>query len=255
LDIGGIDTMESEFKNKLEEFIQSENFTEKICKLLEKKGNKIEDGIVSMLKEFIGKEYEINFSGEQSFPDIILVDKVNNERYGIEVKTSQEKNILGNSIMESMKSDIKAKNLFMLLIKYKKDENGVINFDNAYIKNYFKTIKTVKITHSPRYILSLDREKGLFDAFSFEEIDEIRKDSGRILSEAYRKSGKTSFPDWFISFNEGQSDNELNLTSFESLRKSQQEKFISKVFIFCPQVFSNSPTKYKPVIGKAKDLV
>ena len=46
--------MESEFKNKLEEFIQSENFTEKICELLERKGNKIEDGIVSMLKEFSG---------------------------------------------------------------------------------------------------------------------------------------------------------------------------------------------------------
>lgn len=233
----------NKFEEILNRFIRSEFFLKRIESSLKAKGSNIELDIRQMLEEYLGGDYkEIEFNGEHGFPDITLVSD-NGEKYGIEVKTSKGKNILGNSIMEKEKSEVPSKNLFLLLIKYRDDND----YESAHVINYFKAIKHVKITHSPRYVLSIDEQNGLFSDLSYEEIDDLRKDDRKILLMAYERSDSDSFPEWFTSFvNDNIGDDEaLNLIPFDKL--DNRETIFSKSFIFCPIVFSNSGKKFKCV--------
>ncbi len=97
-------------------------------------------------------EGKIQQTGSQTFPDIVAT-----EYYGVEVKQTESNKFksTGNSIFEGTRiSSVEDIYLFMCKTKGGFD----IRWDS-----YEKTLVGIVVTHSPRYIVSLENEKTVFE--------------------------------------------------------------------------------------------
>ena len=76
------------------------------------------------------------------FPDFIL--NYNNKKYGVEIKSSEKGNwtIPGNSVFE---------NTFVFFGSFKEKENAF----KVKLTEYWKAVKDIKVTHSPRFEISV----------------------------------------------------------------------------------------------------
>jgi hypothetical protein len=99
-------------------------------------------------------ENSIELIGGQKFPDIVA-----KKYYGIEVKTTTQNHwkTTGNSVLESTRVD-NVERIFMLFAKLA----SPVEFR---CRPYEEVLSEVVVTHSPRYLIDMNLEKGntIFD--------------------------------------------------------------------------------------------
>ena len=131
-------------------------------------GNKIEPFVKDVMTNLaVGTPFEnsIELIGGQKFPDIIA-----KKYYGIEVKTTTQNHwkTTGNSILETTRVE-NIERIFMLFAK-------LANPIEFKCRPYEECLSEVVVTHSPRYMIDMNLEKGctIFDKINM-SYDILRK--------------------------------------------------------------------------------
>lgn len=173
--------------------------------------------------------------GGHGFPDIVI-EGMDGNRYGIEVKSSIGKGnswrINGNSVLGSTRIPGIIKNMVVF--------GKVRGSDSIFrAKEYEKCIANVVVTHSPRYLIDLDLEDGenFFDKSNLNYL-EISESSQPIkkITDYFLSIGQTA---WWLA-----ESTPAAIQMFEKLPKTQQKKLIGYAFVHFPEVFSNSGKKF-----------
>ena len=181
------------------------------------------------------------------FPDVIVTTDVG--KFGIEVKSSKSKNweTLGGSINESTK----VLGLDEIFILFGKNINNQINIK---IKEFSKCVKSVAVTHSPRYLIDMDLEDGT-DIFallntSYEDVC-ATKSPFDIFKQYFKdKAKKSNTKFWFLSDEESERASEtfqdLELKFFKQLSSDEQKQLVCEAIVLYPQdLFGSKNSKYE----------
>ena len=201
------------------------------------KGNKLEPYARDVMSELaIGTPFEnsIELIGGQKFPDIVA-----KKFYGIEVKTTTQNHwkTTGNSVMESTRVE-DVERIFMLFGKLGKP----IEFK---CRAYEECLSEVVVTHSPRYLIDMNLEKGktIFDKIKT-PYDTLRKKKNPIkpITEYYKSKLKPGQDLWWIQDTEKATNLVINIWNNLSLKERQEIK--NRAMVYFPEVFSNRGDKY-----------
>lgn len=201
------------------------------------KGNKLEPyvcGLMSELAQGTSFEGTIVEWGGQKFPDIVA-----NNFYGIEVKTTTKNHwkTTGNSVLESTRIE-DVERIFMLFGKLGKP----IEFRG---RAYEECLSEVVVTHSPRYLIDMNLEKGktIFDKINT-SYDTLRKKKNPIkpITDYYKSKLKPGQDLWWIQDTEKASNLVINIWNNLSLVEKQEIK--NKAMVYFPEVFSNRGDKF-----------
>lgn len=180
------------------------------------------------------------------FPDVII--NTNDGKFGIEVKSSKSKNweTLGGSINESTK----VSGLDEIFILFGKNINNQINIK---VKAFSQCVKSVAVTHSPRYLIDMDLEDGT-DIFSqlntsYEEVCATTSPFDIFKEYFKNKAKKSNTKFWFLSDDENERDSEayqeLEWKFFNRLSNEEKMELISEAIILYPvDLFGYSKTVY-----------
>jgi hypothetical protein len=201
------------------------------------KGHKLEPYARDVMTELaIGTPFEnsIELIGGQKFPDIVA-----KKFYGIEVKTTTQNHwkTTGNSIMESTRVE-DVERIFMLFGKLGKP----IEFK---CRAYEECLSEVVVTHSPRYLIDMNLEKGktIFDKIKT-PYDTLRKKKNPVksITEYYKSKLKPGQDLWWIQDTERSSKLVIDIWNNLSQKEKQQTK--NRAMIYFPEVFSNRSDKF-----------
>lgn len=169
----------------------------------------------------------------KSFPDIII-----DRAYGVEVKTTAKgaTMLCGNSIYETYnKYNIIPSNINLI--------SGDLFNQTAITKNYFDSIVSIQVTHSPRFVLDISNdipEESVFDSIGMEANDFVLTDRQK-KTEIFQKYARKNHPDgscWYLS-------QSSMITMISSLSKDEYALLVAEGIILFPSMISNnSRTKY-----------
>jgi len=206
-------------------------------KIEQLRGNKLEPYVGDVMTELaVGTAFEnsIEVIGGQKFPDIIA-----KKFYGIEVKTTTQNHwkTTGNSVLESTRVD-DVERIFMLFGKLGKP----IEFK---CRAYEECLSEVVVTHSPRYLIDMNLEKGktIFDKIDT-SYDALRQKKNPIksITDYYKSKLKPGQDLWWIQDTEKATNLVINIWNNLSLKERQQIK--NRAMVYFPEVFSNRGDKY-----------
>ena len=135
----------------IEEKLQNDKYGDKNVRKMT--GKDFENIVYDSLIEMGFKKEEISHS-PQKFPDFILEDLSDGDKIGVEVKKTDAAKweVIGGSIYESLKNDIKDTYILMAKLGGVKPE--------VRLKRYEECIDDLKVTHSPRFYLNLELKEG-----------------------------------------------------------------------------------------------
>lgn len=184
-----------------------------------------------------GYQCTINYTeGGHGFPDIVYAF-CDNEKYGIEVKSSINVNtsdnsstILGNSILGSTRIDVD--DLYIMFIK--------INKNGCFIKyaRYEDSVSDVVVTHSPRYKINLaqEPEESFFakSGISYEEMNSSEDPIG-LVTEYFKEQGQTA---WWIS-----ESTPAVIKTWEEVNEEERKTIFAKAFVLFPELISSTGSK------------
>ena len=168
-------------------------------------GNKLEPYACDIMTELaVGTPFEntIELIGGQKFPDIVA-----NKFYGIEVKTTTQNHwkTTGNSVLESTRVE-DVERIYMLFGKLGKP----IEFR---YRAYEECLSEVVVTHSPRYLIDMELEKGktIFDKIntSYESLRQ-KKNPIKPITDYYKSKLKPGQDLWWIQDTEQASNLIIN---------------------------------------------
>ena len=168
-----------------------------------------------------GVENKIILHSGRKFPDIVF----DNTKFGVEIKTAQKGwACLGNSVMASTLVD-DVTEVYLLF------GSGEREFRARYAK-YEDCVKSVEVTHSPRYVLDMDVMAGgsyLNQIGStLAEMLTMPDPVGRVVEEA-RRNLQPGEHVWWIS-----ESAPLAIRVWESLAPVDKNKFVSSAFALFP---------------------
>ncbi|WP_400072355.1 hypothetical protein [Zobellia russellii] len=201
------------------------------------KGTKLENYAGGVMSELaIGTPFEnsIKVIGGQKFPDIVA-----KKFYGIEVKTTTQNHwkTTGNSVLESTRVE-DVERIFMLFGKLGKP----IEFR---CRAYEECLSEVVVTHSPRYLIDMNLEKGktIFDKINT-PYDTLRQKKNPIkpITDYYKSKLKPGQDLWWIQDTEQASNLVINIWNNLSLKEKQEIK--NRAMVYFPEVFSNRGDKF-----------
>jgi hypothetical protein len=179
-------------------------------------------------------------TGKLAFPDI-TVDGI----WGVEVKYSNSGkwDSLGNSIFEG--TSVSGLEEIFVLFGKKTGKKIEVRFDL-----YENCVTDVKVTHSPRFIISLEENKrSLFNDLqtkSYNEFKILEKPAkGKQIKDYFRKQLKPGDDVWWIDQEEEVSMPKIR--TFNNLEETEQKKLMVEAFILFPEVLSSATTKYNRV--------
>jgi hypothetical protein len=229
----------SEFNKLLNSTIEELNAHAKKSpkKIEELKGNKLEPYVRDVMTDLaVGSQFEnsIELIGGQKFPDIVA-----KKFYGIEVKTTTQNHwkTTGNSVLESTRVD-DVERIFMLFGKLGKP----IEFR---CRAYEECLSEVVVTHSPRYLIDMNLEKGktIFDKINT-SYDALRKKENPIksITDYYKSKLKSGQDLWWIQDTEKSSNLVINI--WNNLSVKEREEVKNKAMVYFPEVFSNRGDKF-----------
>lgn len=210
-------------------------FPSKIGKLT---GNKLEPYVKDVMTDLaIGSHFEnsIELISGQKFPDIVA-----NKYYGVEVKTTTKNHwkTTGNSVMESTRVE-DVERIFMLFGKLGKP----IEFRS---RPYEECLSEVVVTHSPRYLIDMNLEKGktIFDKIKM-PYDTLRQKDNPVkpIINYYKSKLKPGQDLWWID-NESEQSSNLIIDLWTNLDVKQKTDIKNKAMVYFPEVFSNRSDKF-----------
>ena len=206
-------------------------------KIQELKGNKLEPYVGDLMSELaFGTSFQdtIEVIGGQKFPDIVA-----NKFYGIEVKTTTQNHwkTTGNSVLESTRVE-DVERIFMLFGKLGKP----IEFK---CRAYEECLSEVVVTHSPRYLIDMNLEKGrtIFDKINT-PYDTLRQKKNPIkpITDYYKSKLKPGQDLWWIQDTEKAKN--LVISIWNNLSQKEKQELKLKAMVFFPEVFSNRADKF-----------
>jgi hypothetical protein len=206
-------------------------------KIEQLKGNKLEPYVGDVMTELaVGTAFEnsIEVIGGQKFPDIIA-----NKFYGIEVKTTTQNHwkTTGNSVLESTRVE-DVERIFMLFGKL----GEPIEFK---CRAYEECLSEVVVTHSPRYLIDMNLEKGktIFDKINT-PYDTLRQKNNPIksITDYYKSKLKPGQDLWWIQDTEQASNLVINI--WNNLNQKEKQEIKNRAMVYFPEVFSNRGDKF-----------
>ncbi|MES2566256.1 MAG: hypothetical protein V4565_05285 [Bacteroidota bacterium] len=201
-------------------------------------GNKLEPYVKDVMTDLaVGTPFEnsIECIGGQKFPDIIA-----KKYYGIEVKTTTQNHwkTTGNSVLESTRVD-NVERIFMLFAKLA----SPIEFR---CRAYEECLSEVVVTHSPRYLIDMNLEKGktIFDKIKM-PYDTLRKKDNPIkpIVDYYKTKLKPGEDLWWMDQDNSRASN-IVIKTWSNLSAKEKEIIKNKAMIYFPELFSNSGDKF-----------
>lgn len=193
-----------------------------------------EESVVAILKEVVAAwkdtqpeaerlDIEIRHLGKHHFPDIVIENKTDHEKLGLEVKYHMRDDswkTTGNSAYESLTEDGLAK-IYLLFGHFKKTP------PDFRIEPVDQCLSDVTITHSPRYIIDMEyrrdfcgRELGI----PYEDLRRIDRKQREVYVNTYIAKSKYA-----------------ELTSV-----ADKERLIAQSFVLFPEIFSqNDKIRYR----------
>ena len=170
-----------------------------------------------------GVENKIILHSGRKFPDIVF----ENTKFGVEIKTAQKGwACLGNSVAASTLVD-GVSEVYLLF------GSGEANFAARYSR-YEDSVKSVEVTHSPRYILDMDVPAG------GSYLRRIGKDLAEILAmedpiscvvEEARRSLKPGEHLWWVS---ERAASPMTIRLWNSIRADERHVLVASAFAFFP---------------------
>lgn len=204
--------------------------------------------VINQNNEFAGWSVDYDEDAHR-FPDVIINTPHGN--WGIEVKSSKSKNweTLGGSINESTR----VSGLTEIFILFGKNINNRVHVK---IKEFSRCVKSVAVTHSPRYLIDMEIEDGN-DIFSLLNTTYHRvchhNQPFDIFKEYFKeKARRSNTKFWFLSDDENERSSEtyqeLEWKFFNKITPTEQIKLISEAIILYPlDLFGNSRSIYDNV--------
>lgn len=201
-------------------------------------GSKLEPYVKDLMTDLaLGTSFEnsIELIGGQRFPDIIA-----KKYYGIEVKTTTQNHwkSTGNSVLESTRVE-SVERIFMLFAKLA----SPIEFR---CRPYEECLSEVVVTHSPRYLIDMNLEKGktIFDKINT-TYDVLRKKDNPIrpIVDYYKSKLKPGDDLWWIDQENGSSSNFV-IRIWNNLSSKDKELVKIRAMVYFPELFSNSNDKF-----------
>lgn len=179
------------------------------------------------------------------FPDFVL--KFNEKKYGVEIKSSERGSwtIPGNSVYENTPTG-DFEDIFVFFGSYKEQKNG---FEIIFTE-YWKAVKDIKVTHSPRFEISVNPEikTDFFDDWkSFVDFKQKSKEEKTVLLQKFLKEQKEGQNLWYVQSTNEQAEPML----FEDLKKEVQSEILAKCFI----LFSSDIFRVKQSLDSQKYLM
>lgn len=202
------------------------------------KGNKLEPYVKELMTSLaIGTPFEnsIELVSGQKFPDIVA-----KKYYGVEVKTTTQNHwkTTGNSVLESTRVE-DVERVFMLFGKL----SNPIGFR---YRPYEECLSEVVVTHSPRYLIDMNLEKGktIFDKINM-PYDTLRKKENPIkaVTDYYKSKLKPGQELWWID-QEIEKASNIVVNIWNNLNHREKQKIKNKAMVLFPEVFSNKGDKF-----------
>ncbi|MDD2323401.1 MAG: hypothetical protein PHT77_12840 [Bacteroidales bacterium] len=201
-------------------------------------GNKLEPLVKDVMTDLaVGSPFEnsIELIGGQRFPDIIA-----KKYYGVEVKTTTQNHwkTTGNSVLETTRVD-DVERIFMLFAKLA----SPIEFR---CRPYEECLSEVVVTHSPRYLIDMNLEKGktIFDKIKT-PYDTLRKKDNPIkpIVDYYKSKLKPGEDLWWID-QEYTKSSSLVIKVWNNLSIIEKQDIKNKAMVYFPELFGNSSEKF-----------
>ena len=179
---------------------------------------------------------EIGFCKEQiehsirKFPDFIISDDENDIQIGLEIKKTNEDKwkVPGGSVYESLRNQIEE--TYVLMGKF----GGT---PEAKIRKYAECIEDLKVTHSPRFHLDLELEKGADYLTRNHAEDLLDLSEGPELNKRIRELLRTSKDTWY---------SEQMITAYSDLDTEEKDKYFVDGVVLFPEVVGRDYTKFAP---------
>lgn len=219
--------------------VHAKSSSKKVATLL---GRNLEPFVKDIMSEIaVGTPFEnsIELIGGQKFPDIVA-----NKYYGIEVKTTTQNHwkTTGNSVLESTRvNDVER--IFMLFAKLA----SPIEFR---CRPYEEVLSEVVVTHSPRYLIDMNLEKGktIFDKIKM-PYDTLRKKENPIkpLVNYYKSKLKVGEELWWMDSENGNDSSNIVIRIWNNLPQNEKQELKNSSMIFFPELFGNRSDKFNRV--------
>lgn len=181
-------------------------------------------------------ENSIELIGGQKFPDIIA-----KKYYGIEVKTTTQNHwkTTGNSVLESTRVDDVEK-IFMLFAKLA----SPIEFR---YRPYEEVLSEVVVTHSPRYLIDMNLEKGrtIFDKINM-PYNILRKKENPIrpIVDYYKSKLKPGEELWWMDADDNSKPSSIVIRIWNNLSILERQELKNRAMAYFPELFGNSSDKF-----------
>ncbi|CYU09480.1 hypothetical protein [Streptococcus suis] len=191
----------------------------------------------SVLERDEFNEFILNDIRGHKFPDFSI--EKDGSIYGVEIKSSEKGNwtIPGNSVYENTPTT-NFEDIFVFFGSYKEN---VDSFE-VRITEYWKAVKDIKVTHSPRFEISVNPEieTDFFESWdAFATFKQKDKDEKTKLLQDFLKEKKAGQNLWYVPVGEEQAEPML----FEKLEKEVQNEILAKCFILFPsEIFKAKST-------------
>jgi len=215
--------------------IHAKNSLKKVSTLL---GRNLEPYVKDVMSDLaVGTAFEntIELIGGQKFPDIIA-----KKYYGIEVKTTTQNHwkTTGNSVLESTRVD-GVERIFMLFAKL----STPIEFR---CRPYEEVLSEVVVTHSPRYLIDMNLEKGktIFDKIKI-PYSKLRENDNPIkpIVDYYKSKLKPGEELWWMD-NETNKSSNIVIRIWNNLSIIEKQELKIRAMVYFPELFGNSSDKF-----------
>lgn len=186
----------------------------------------------------IGTVFEdsIELIGGQRFPDIVA-----KKYYGIEVKTTTQNHwkTTGNSVLESTRVD-NVERIFMLFAKLA----SPMEFR---CRAYEEVLSEVVVTHSPRYLIDMNLEKGqtIFDKIEM-PYDILRKKDNPIkpIVDYYKRKLKPGEELWWMDAENNSKPSSIVIRIWNNLSIKEKKDLKNRAMVYFPELFGNRIDKF-----------
>jgi hypothetical protein len=202
-------------------------------------GSKFEPYLKDILDEMAHNtpfQNTIELIGGQRFPDIVA-----KKYYGIEVKTTIKDHwkTTGNSVLESTRVE-GVERIYMFFAKL----GTPVQFK---CRPYHEVLSEVVVTHSPRYQIDMNLEKGqsIFDKMDI-KYDELRNQQNPIkpIMDYYRAQLSDGEELWWLDTDTTIKPSNIIIKLWSALSKQEKAAKKIKAMCFFPEIFGNSIHKF-----------